>query len=686
MLTRADARERFADLRAVVVDEWHELLGTKRGVQAELALARLRTLAARVAHVGALRHARQPRRGARAPCSACGRRRAALVRGRGAQGRSVDRHAPPASGSSGSRGRATSGSSSCRRSSRRSRKAHDARLHQHALADGALVSGDLGGAAGLGRRDRAAPRLARPRRARLGRGGACATAGCAASSARRASISASISRRSTGCSRSAAPRASPGCSSAPAAAATSPGAVSRVTCVPDQRPRTGRGRRRAHAPRRPGASRAATPVERPLDVLAQHARHRRRSAAASAPTSCSPRSARPTPTATSPTPSGSGCSTSSPAAARRCGPTPSTAGSCARGRRLRRARRAGSRAGTGCRSAPSSATRRSASSFLRGGRLGTVEESFIARLKPGDSFIVRRPRAGVRPRARDDGVGAAAPSGRRRRSRAGSAAGCRSPASWPRPCAASSTRPARGTTDPEMARRPADPRLQARWSRIPRRGRAAGRAAEDARGPPPLLLPVRGPARPRGVRGAARVPAVAPAAASRSRWPSTTTAWSSCPPTRPRSRRRWRRAASPAPAWPTTSSPSLNAAELARRQFREIARVAGLVFHGLSRAAQASPAAAGVERPVLRRLQPSTTRATCCCARRAARCSSASSNRPARAHACAGIARPRRVTDSPGRRRWRSRCWWTGCGAGVSSETLADRVRRMTAALEQAAG
>ncbi|MCB0055259.1 MAG: hypothetical protein KDE24_37540, partial [Caldilinea sp.] len=32
----------FADLEAVVVDEWHELMGTKRGVQAELCLARLR--------------------------------------------------------------------------------------------------------------------------------------------------------------------------------------------------------------------------------------------------------------------------------------------------------------------------------------------------------------------------------------------------------------------------------------------------------------------------------------------------------------------------------------------------------------------------------------------------------------------------------------------------------------------
>ena len=42
LLTRSDAREQFRNLRAVICDEWHELLATKRGVQVELALARLR--------------------------------------------------------------------------------------------------------------------------------------------------------------------------------------------------------------------------------------------------------------------------------------------------------------------------------------------------------------------------------------------------------------------------------------------------------------------------------------------------------------------------------------------------------------------------------------------------------------------------------------------------------------------
>ena len=42
MLTRADSPERLAGVHTVVVDEWHELMGSKRGVQVQLALARLR--------------------------------------------------------------------------------------------------------------------------------------------------------------------------------------------------------------------------------------------------------------------------------------------------------------------------------------------------------------------------------------------------------------------------------------------------------------------------------------------------------------------------------------------------------------------------------------------------------------------------------------------------------------------
>jgi len=44
LLSYADSAALFRNLRAAVVDEWHELVGTKRGVQTELALARLRSI------------------------------------------------------------------------------------------------------------------------------------------------------------------------------------------------------------------------------------------------------------------------------------------------------------------------------------------------------------------------------------------------------------------------------------------------------------------------------------------------------------------------------------------------------------------------------------------------------------------------------------------------------------------
>jgi ATP-dependent helicase Lhr and Lhr-like helicase len=45
MLSRADSCEQLSGIALVVVDEWHELIGSKRGVQVQLALARLRSFA-----------------------------------------------------------------------------------------------------------------------------------------------------------------------------------------------------------------------------------------------------------------------------------------------------------------------------------------------------------------------------------------------------------------------------------------------------------------------------------------------------------------------------------------------------------------------------------------------------------------------------------------------------------------
>jgi ATP-dependent Lhr-like helicase len=82
LLTREDVGEIFAELRAIVIDEWHELLGTKRGVQVELALARVRALAPRArvwglsATIGNLEQARDSLLGPHA-----GRTASRIVRG-----------------------------------------------------------------------------------------------------------------------------------------------------------------------------------------------------------------------------------------------------------------------------------------------------------------------------------------------------------------------------------------------------------------------------------------------------------------------------------------------------------------------------------------------------------------------------------------------------------------------------
>ncbi len=44
LLSSKNYKKQFKDLNAIVIDEWHELLGTKRGVQVELALSRLKSI------------------------------------------------------------------------------------------------------------------------------------------------------------------------------------------------------------------------------------------------------------------------------------------------------------------------------------------------------------------------------------------------------------------------------------------------------------------------------------------------------------------------------------------------------------------------------------------------------------------------------------------------------------------
>lgn len=52
LLSYPEAKENFRHLKMIVVDEWHELLGTKRGVQTELALAWLSSIAPNAVRCG----------------------------------------------------------------------------------------------------------------------------------------------------------------------------------------------------------------------------------------------------------------------------------------------------------------------------------------------------------------------------------------------------------------------------------------------------------------------------------------------------------------------------------------------------------------------------------------------------------------------------------------------------------
>ena len=95
LLTRADARDVLGGVHTVVVDEWHELLGSKRGVQVQLALARLRRwcpalsvlgLSATLGHLDEAMHA------------LVARADGLLVRGRIDKSLRIDTVLPPAAG------------------------------------------------------------------------------------------------------------------------------------------------------------------------------------------------------------------------------------------------------------------------------------------------------------------------------------------------------------------------------------------------------------------------------------------------------------------------------------------------------------------------------------------------------------------------------------------------------------
>jgi ATP-dependent Lhr-like helicase len=96
LLSRANASEQFADLRLVVVDEWHELMGTKRGVHTELVLSRLRRICPQLrtwglsATIGNIREATRTLLGVTTPSD-----RVSIVRGIESKKVVVDSLIPP---------------------------------------------------------------------------------------------------------------------------------------------------------------------------------------------------------------------------------------------------------------------------------------------------------------------------------------------------------------------------------------------------------------------------------------------------------------------------------------------------------------------------------------------------------------------------------------------------------------
>jgi ATP-dependent Lhr-like helicase len=163
MLARERAATELAGVHTVIVDEWHELVGNKRGVQVQLALARLRALEPEAGGVGPVGHARQPGAGAADAGAARARPWCAA-----APTRPRHRHAAARAiralflGRASRRADAAAGGGGDRAHDDHHRR-HDAGVHQRALAGRDLVPDAAGRAARLGGQHRAAPWLARPR-------------------------------------------------------------------------------------------------------------------------------------------------------------------------------------------------------------------------------------------------------------------------------------------------------------------------------------------------------------------------------------------------------------------------------------------------------------------------------------------------------------------------------------------
>ena len=145
--------------------------------------------------------------------------------------------------------------------------------------------------------------------------------------------------------------------------------------------------------------------------------------------------------------------------------------------------------------------------------------------------------------------------------------------------------------------------LQRRWSALPASSEWLVERDRDARRPRPLLLPVRGPARAPRARDAVLLPARRATTPRTFSLTANDYGFGLLSPTPVTLSLGDLGRLLAAPGVEADILAGLNAAELGRRQFREIARVAGLVFQGYpGRAASGAPAA-GVVGAALRRVR-----------------------------------------------------------------------------------
>ena len=294
---------------------------------------------------------------------------------------------------------------------------------------------------------------------------------------------------------------------------------------------------------------------------------------------------------------------------------------------------------------------------LQGGRrLGHVEEDFVARLSPGDAFVF----AGrVLEFVRVHELTAWVKPARRAASRVPRWAGGQMALSGElsRATRRLIAQARNGVfASPELALLRPLLELQSRWSALPAEGEWLIEAVTTREGHGLFFFPFEGSARPPGARHALFVPACAAARRARSASPPTTTASASSARIRSRCR-----GAIFAGCWPHRTSSATSSPASTRRNSGAGSSARPRASPGSwSRARRGNPTPRGscrLRRRCSTRCSPNTIRTTRCSRKPSARCSTAGSRHRGWAPRSTGCAIAGRCSSARhGRRRSRSRC------------------------------